>query len=145
MLLTEGFWYKRWGGGHGADKEYVQDWARNWSRAVGIVVEECHRVNPTIEILPWEYNIDFRPQNTDLKRYFIQQLPLDTIPLLIENRSSRSCFFCFETSIDFSMAGHPTLKCARKVSTDDGMQSTELQIIEVANLALLYNDSQQRH
>ena len=82
VLLTEGFWYKKWGGGHGADKEYVQDWARNWSRAVGIVAEECHRVNPAIEILPWEYNIDFRPQNADLKRYFIQRLPSDTIPLL---------------------------------------------------------------
>jgi hypothetical protein len=82
VLLTEGFWYKKWGGGHGADKEYVQDWARNWSKAVGIVAEECHRVNPAIEILPWEYNIDFRPQNADLKRYFIQQLPSDTIPLL---------------------------------------------------------------
>ena len=82
VLLTEGFWYKQWGGGHGASKEYVQDWARNWSRAVGIVAEECHRVNPAIEILPWEYNIDFRPQNVELKRYFIQQLPADTIPLL---------------------------------------------------------------
>jgi hypothetical protein len=82
ILLTEGFWYKKWGGGHGADKEYVQDWARNWSGAVGIVAEECHRVNPAIEILPWEYNIDFRPQNADMKRYFIQQLPADTIPLL---------------------------------------------------------------
>ena len=82
VLLTEGFWYKKWGGGHGASKEYVQDWARNWSRAVGIVAEECHRINPAIEILPWEYNIDFRPQNADLKRYFIQQLPADTIPLL---------------------------------------------------------------
>ena len=52
---------------------------RNWSRAVGIVAEECHRVNPAIEILPWEYNIDFRPQNVEMKRYFIQQLPADTI------------------------------------------------------------------
>ena len=52
------------------------------ARAVGIVAEECHRVNPSIEILPWEYNIDFRPQKVDLKRYFIQQLPADTIPLL---------------------------------------------------------------
>jgi len=82
VLLTEGFWYKKWGGGHGANREYLQDWARNWSRAVGIVAEECHRINPSIEILPWEYNIDFRPQNADLKRYFIQQLPADTIPLL---------------------------------------------------------------
>lgn len=82
ILLTEGFWYKQWGGGHGASKEYVQDWARNWSRAVAIVAEECHAVNPAIEILPWEYNIDFRPQNTEMKRYFIQQLPPDVIPLL---------------------------------------------------------------
>ena len=82
ILLTEGFWYKKWGGGHGADKEYMEDWARNWSRATGIVAEECHRINPSIEILPWEYNIDFRPQNVEMKRYFIRQLPGDTIPLL---------------------------------------------------------------
>ena len=82
VLLTEGFWYKQWGGGHGASQEYMQDWAQNWSRAVGIVAEECHQVNPAIEILPWEYNIDFRPQNVEMKRYFIQQLPADTIPLL---------------------------------------------------------------
>jgi hypothetical protein len=82
VLLTEGFWYKKWGGGHGASKEYLQDWAQNWSKAVGIVGEQCHRVNPTIEVLPWEYNIDFRPQNVQMKRYFIQQLPADTIPLL---------------------------------------------------------------
>jgi hypothetical protein len=82
VLLTEGFWYKQWGGGHGASDEYMHDWAQNWSRAVGIVAEECHRVNPAIEILPWEYNIDFRPQNVEMKRYFIQQLPADTIPLV---------------------------------------------------------------
>lgn len=82
ILLTEGFWYKQWGGAHGASAEYVQDWARNWCRAVAIVAEECHRVNPAIEILPWEYNIDFRPQNAEMKRYFIQQLPGDSIPLL---------------------------------------------------------------
>ena len=82
ILLTEGFWYKKWGGGHGAGREYLEDWARNWSRAVGIVAEECHRVNGAIEILPWEYNIDFRPQNVDVKRYFVRQLPADTIPLL---------------------------------------------------------------
>jgi hypothetical protein len=82
VLLTEGFWYKQWGGGHGASEEYMHDWAQNWSHAVGIVSEECHRVNPAIEILPWEYNIDFRPQNVEMKRYFIQQLPADSIPLV---------------------------------------------------------------
>ena len=82
VLLTEGFWYKAWGGGHRASTEYMQDWARNWSRAVSIVEEECHQVNSSLEILPWEYNIDFRPQNCEMKRYFIQQLPDKTIPLL---------------------------------------------------------------
>ncbi|MBI5091797.1 MAG: hypothetical protein HZB26_05055 [Candidatus Hydrogenedentes bacterium] len=82
VLLTEGFWYKAWGGGHGASEEYIKDWARNWSHAVAVVAEECHRVNPAIEILPWEYNIDFRPQNVATKEYFIQQLPDGTIPLL---------------------------------------------------------------
>ena len=82
VLLTEGFWYKKWGGGHGADKEYIQEWARNWCKAVGIVEEECHNTDPSIEILPWEYNIDFRPQNSDVKRYFIKQLPDNVTPLL---------------------------------------------------------------
>jgi hypothetical protein len=82
ILLTEGFWYKKWGGGHGASKEYMKEWARNWSKAVGIVEDECHRINSSIEIIPWEYNIDFRPQNSDVKKYFIQQLPAKTIPLL---------------------------------------------------------------
>ena len=88
VLLTEGFWYKKWGG-QDAGKEYLMDWARNWCRAVAIVAEECHRVNPAIEILPWEYNINFRPENADVKRYFIQQLPQDTVPLLTwENGTS---------------------------------------------------------
>jgi len=82
VLLTEGVWYKAWGGGHGASREYIEEWARNWCSAVRIVEEECHRVNPEIEILPWEYNINFRPDNADVKRYFIKQLPQNTIPLL---------------------------------------------------------------
>jgi hypothetical protein len=82
VLLTEGFYYGEWRAGHSSDNEYMKNWARNWCRAVGIVEEECHKVNPSIEILPWEYNIDFRPQKAELKRYFIQQLPSGTIPLL---------------------------------------------------------------
>lgn len=82
VLLTEGFWYKKWGGGHGADKAYLQEWARNWCAAVAIVEEECHRINPSIEILPWEYNINFRPDNSDIKRYFITRLPDGVIPML---------------------------------------------------------------
>jgi hypothetical protein len=30
-------------------------------RAVEIVAEESHRADPQSEVLPWEYNIDFRP------------------------------------------------------------------------------------
>lgn len=82
VLLTEGFWYQKWGGLHGADEAVVKEWADNWGRAVGIVTEECHKVNPGTHVLAWEYNIDFRPQNTKLKRYFIQKLPQDAIPSL---------------------------------------------------------------
>jgi len=82
VLLTEGFWYKSWGGGHGADRAYMEEWAINWSAAVRIVEEECHRVDPSIEIIPWEYNIDFRPQNAEIKKFFIQQLPENSIPML---------------------------------------------------------------
>jgi hypothetical protein len=91
VLLTEGFWYKTWGGGHGASKEYLQEWAQNWGKAAAIVEEECHRIDPSIEILPWEYNIDFRPQNSDIKQYFIRQLPDRVKPLLTwENGKSFS-------------------------------------------------------
>jgi len=82
VLLTEGFWYKKWGGGHGASEEYMHEWADNWSKAVGIVEEECHRIDPAIEILPWEYNIDFRPRSREIKKYFIRKLPGGTTPML---------------------------------------------------------------
>jgi hypothetical protein len=89
ILLTEGFWYGTWGGGHGASRAYLEEWAVKWSQAVGIVEEECHRINPSIEILPWEYNIDFRPENVDVKRFFIRQLPQETIPLLTFENGKR--------------------------------------------------------
>ncbi len=81
ILLTEGFWYKAWRDRGGTTIEGRQDWARNWCKAVGIVSEECHKIDPDIEILPWEYNIPNRPENVDLKRYFIQHLPSDTTPM----------------------------------------------------------------
>ena len=58
ILLTEGFYYKEWRAGHANNEEEMREWARNWTRAVSIVAQECHRVDPAIEILPWEYNID---------------------------------------------------------------------------------------
>jgi len=78
ILVPEGFLYKSFVAVFG-DK---RDWAKHWMRAVGIVAEECHRINPQIEILPWEYNLDYRPQAVDLKRHVIGLFPKGTIPLL---------------------------------------------------------------
>lgn len=79
VLLTEGF-------DNATDpwdyKGDVHDWVRDWCKAVSIVVEECHKVNPAIEILPWEYNFDFRPQKVEMKKFVIEQLPQDSIPLI---------------------------------------------------------------
>ena len=87
VLLTEGFFFKNWFGAGGG--ENLREWSRNWARGVSIVAEETRKINPAIEVLPWEYNIDFRPQQVELKRYVISQLPLDTIPLLtFENGKS---------------------------------------------------------
>lgn len=89
VLLTEGFFFDNWFGAGGHGKTDLREWARNWSHAVAIVVEECRKLNPKIEILPWEYNIDFRPEQVELKRYFISQLPQYSIPLLtFENGKS---------------------------------------------------------
>jgi len=82
VLLTEGFFYKTWFGAGGQGKIDLRDWVRNWARGVAVVTEECHKINPAVEILPWEYNVDFRPSNVDVKRYVITQLPQDSIPLL---------------------------------------------------------------
>lgn len=82
ILLTEGFYYKKFFGAGGHGDTDLKTWAKNWTRAVGIVAEECHAINPDIEILPWEYNIDFRPHRVDIKRHVTSLLPEDTIPLL---------------------------------------------------------------
>ncbi len=82
ILLTEGFYYKKFFGAGGQGDTDLEEWAQHWTRAVGIVAEECHRINPALEILPWEYNIDFRPHRVAIKEYVTRHLPLDTIPLL---------------------------------------------------------------
>ncbi len=82
ILLTEGFFYKTWFGAGGEGKIDLRDWVRHWARGVAIVAEECHKKNPAIEVLPWEYNIDFRPAQVELKKYGTSQMPVNTIPLL---------------------------------------------------------------
>lgn len=89
VLLTEGFYYERWFGAGGHGGEDLRKWLREWAHAVGIVTEECRRLNPAIEVLPWEYNVDFRPEQAGTKRYGTAQLPRDSIPLLtFENGKS---------------------------------------------------------
>jgi len=82
ILLTEGFYYKKFFGAGGHGDTDLKEWAQHWTRAVGIVADVCHAINPAIEILPWEYNIDFRPNRVALKRYVTSLMPEGTIPLL---------------------------------------------------------------
>ncbi|MGI8782870.1 MAG: hypothetical protein ACR2L2_04360 [Acidobacteriota bacterium] len=89
VLLTEGFFYKNWFGAGGQGGENLREWIRNWARGVAIVSEECRKLNPSIEVLPWDYNIDFRPDQVEVKKYAISQYPLEVIPLLtFENGKS---------------------------------------------------------
>lgn len=82
VLLTEGFIFDTWFGAGGEGKIKLEDWAANWTKAVRVVVEECRRRDPEFEVLPWEYNVDFRPQQAELKRYIVGLLPAETVPLL---------------------------------------------------------------
>ncbi len=82
ILLTEGFYFEDFFGAGGHGQTDLRDWAKHWTRAVAIVAEECHKINPAIEVLPWEYNVDFRPQQAELKRHVVSLLPRETIPLV---------------------------------------------------------------
>jgi hypothetical protein len=88
VLLTEGFDAETAPWDYKGD---IHEWIIKWAKAVDIVAEECHRLNPTIEVLPWDYNIDFDPSQVRLKTFVIDQLPHGTIPLLtFENGKSFS-------------------------------------------------------
>jgi hypothetical protein len=90
ILLTEGFFYKTWFGA-GGQKGDLHEWIRGWAKGVSVVVEECQRINPNIEVLPWDYNIDFRPDQVEVKKFVIEQLPEGAIPLItFENGKSFS-------------------------------------------------------
>lgn len=82
VLLTEGFYYTPWFGAGGQGHVDLHEWVRHWAKGVGIVAEECHRVNPAIEVLPWDYNVDFRASQVEVKRYIIDEYPDDVIPLV---------------------------------------------------------------
>jgi hypothetical protein len=85
VLLTEGFYADKptW------DSHNIRQWIVKWAQAVSIVTEECHKINPDLEVLPWDYGIDFRPDQIELKKFVINQLPKDSIPLVtFENGKS---------------------------------------------------------
>jgi hypothetical protein len=81
VLLTEGFFYKTWFGANNHNGDLHQ-WVKGWGEGVNIVVEECKKINPAIEVLPWDYNVDFTPDKVEIKEYVIEQLPQYAIPLI---------------------------------------------------------------
>ena len=89
VLLIEGFQYKLWPPRWTSDPEGLRNWIRGWTRGVTIAAEEFHKLNPKIEVLPWDYNIDFRPEAVAAKEFVIDQYPPGVIPLLtFENGKS---------------------------------------------------------
>jgi hypothetical protein len=116
VLLTEGF-------DNATDpwdyKGDMHKWLRDWAQAVGIVTQESHKLNPAIEVLPWEYNIDFRPSQVELKRYAIDQLPQDTIPLVT-----------FENGKDFILDGEHSYLKDYAISQVGPSEVAEAQIAE---------------
>ncbi len=79
ILLIEGFDYERWPSWNRSD---MRKWVDHWTRGVAVAAEEMHKINPAIEVLPWDYNIDFRPSAVEGKRYVIDRYPGDVIPFL---------------------------------------------------------------
>jgi len=79
VLLIEGFDYERWPSWNRGD---MRKWIDFWTRGVGVAAEEMHKINPAIEVLAWDYNIDFRPTATETKRYVIDRYAQDVTPLV---------------------------------------------------------------
>jgi hypothetical protein len=79
VLLIEGFDYERWPGWNRKD---IRDWVDHWTRGVNVAAEEMHKLNPAIEVLAWDYNIDFRPSGAELKRYVVDRYAADVTPLV---------------------------------------------------------------
>lgn len=76
IILTEGFLYREWG------VTRDEAWIDGWAQGVGIVAEEAHKINPDLEIVPWDYNVRFYPSNAPRKVHVIKTLPDSVIPML---------------------------------------------------------------
>jgi hypothetical protein len=82
FLIPEGFTYGDWWPKWTSSREETHDWFVHWSHGVEIATDELHKVNPKIEILPWDYNIDFRREAVDLKRFDIAHYPDGVSPII---------------------------------------------------------------
>jgi hypothetical protein len=122
VLLTEGFFYKQWFGAGGQGKQDLRAWVREWSKAVGIAADEAHKINPKVEILPWEYNVAFSPDQTATKAYVMTQLPESTIPLLT-----------FENGKSFELDGQKGYLRDYAISQVGPAEVTQAQLIEARN------------
>ncbi len=120
VLLTEGFFYKKWFGAGGQGDEDLRAWAREWAKAVGIAADEAHKINPKVEILPWEYNIAFSPDQVATKAYVMTQLPESTIPLLT-----------FENGKSFELDGQKGYLRDYAINQVGPAEVTQAQLLEV--------------
>jgi hypothetical protein len=91
VLLNEGFTPPSCGDCWDESVYHQRDWIEQWTRAIAIVAEECHRINPAIEVLAWDYGVDYRPypDKIDTKRFVIDQYPQDVIPLITWENGKR--------------------------------------------------------
>jgi hypothetical protein len=79
MFLIEGFDYERWPSWNRGD---IRKWIDHWTSGIAVAAEEMHRINPAIEILAWDYNIDFRPGAEETKRYVIDRYAPGVTPFI---------------------------------------------------------------
>lgn len=119
VLLTEGFYYKKWFGAGGQGKQDLRDWVREWAKAVAIAADEAHRINPKVEILPWEYNVAFSPDQVATKAFVMTQLPESTIPLLT-----------FENGKGFELDGQKAFLRDYAISQVGPAEVTQAQLLE---------------
>ena len=134
VLLTEGFFYKKWFGAGGQGKEDLRAWIRNGAKAVGIAADEAHKINPKMEILPWEYNVAFSPDQAATKAYVMTQLPESTIPLLT-----------FENGKGFELDGQKGYLRDYAINQVGPAEVTQAQLLEARKRQLPRDLLQGRH
>jgi hypothetical protein len=83
VLLNEGFSAVGWPSAK-ESMAYRRNWIESWTRAITVVAEECHKINPALEVLAWDYGVDSHPEPNQIenKKYVIARYPEDVIPLV---------------------------------------------------------------